>query len=144
MGELKGSSAEAELEKRKKWAEELKAEGKLGQQLQHRLVDVDRTTPNNWLDDRYWLVKAYHEWRVPLLVNSNWWLMFRADPGTPLAKLEDTSAEADPALMEGFDVAGLEGVGLGSKQQWDQAEWGVRRATWLIHRFLSFKQRLDG
>lgn len=102
---------------------------------------MDRTTPNNWLDDRYWLVKAYHEWRVPLLINSNWWLMFRADPGSPLAKLEETSVENNE-LTKDFDVAGLEGVGLG-KQQWEQAQWGIRRATWLIYRFLQFKQRLD-
>lgn len=67
--------------------------------------------------------------------------MFRADPGSPLAKLEETSVENNE-LTKDFDVAGLEGVGLG-KQQWEQAQWGIRRATWLIYRFLQFKQRLD-
>lgn len=142
FGELKGSSAKDELAKRRKWAEELSEEGGLGWKLQHRLIDVDRTTANNWLDDRYWLVKAYHEWRVPLLINSNWWLMFRADRGTPLAKLEETTGNEQAELTKDYDVAGLEGVGLGS-QQWDQSEWGIRRATWLIGRFLEFKQRLD-
>lgn len=56
FGELKGSSAKEELEKRRKWAEELMKEGSVGTKLQHRLIDVDRTTPNNWLDDRYWWV----------------------------------------------------------------------------------------
>ncbi|CAO1632887.1 unnamed protein product [Sympodiomycopsis kandeliae] len=141
LGELKGSTAQQELDKRRQWAQELLKEGGLGDRLQHRLIDVDRTTPNNWLDDRYWLVKAYHEWRVPLLINSNWWLMFRADPASPLAKLEE-GGKVSADLTKDFEVAGLEGVGLG-KQQWDQAQWGVRRATWLISRFIQFKQRLD-
>lgn len=146
LGELPGSSAAKELEKRREWARELTQPGGLGPVLQNRLVDVDRTTPNNWLDDRYWLVKAYHEWRVPLLVNSNWWLMFRADPNSPQAKLEDTSLDAQTqrslAQEQQVEVAPLEGVGLGS-QQWDQAQWGVRRATWMIARLLDFKRRLD-
>lgn len=139
LGELPGSSAQQELEKRRQWAQELAKEGGIGHKLQHRLIDVDRTTVTNWLDDRFWLVKAYHEWRVPLPINSNWWLMFRADAGSPLAKLEDPSSTS---TQKTFDVAGLEGVGLG-QQQWDQAEWGVRRATWLVARFLEFKRRLD-
>lgn len=140
LGELEGSSAQEELEKRRQWASELTKPGALGLKLQQRLIDVDRTSVNNWLDDRFWLVKAYHEWRVPLLVNSNWWLMFRADIGTPLAQLEDPQSQTADSSE---DVAGLEGVGLG-KQQWGQAQWGVRRATWLTMRFLDFKRRLDG
>lgn len=140
FGELKGSSAQQELEKRRQWAKELAQEGGIGTRLQHRLIDVDRTTVNNWLDDRFWLVKAYHEWRVPLLINSNWWLMFRADPGSPLAQLEEPSQSV--AAQKDFDVGSLEGVGLG-KQQWDQAEWGIRRAAWMIGRLLQFKHRLD-
>ncbi|CAO1613351.1 unnamed protein product [Parajaminaea phylloscopi] len=139
LGELKGSSAKGEIAKRKQWIDELVKEGGLGHKLQHRLIDVDRTTANNWLDDRFWLVKAYHEWRVPLLINSNWWLMFRADPNTPLAKLEESNSQA---TADNEDVAGLEGVGLG-QQHWDEAQWGVRRATWLLYRCLEFKRRLD-
>jgi carnitine O-acetyltransferase len=38
----------------------------------HRPPDLDQISPHNWLDDSIWLKKAYHEWRVPLLINSNW------------------------------------------------------------------------
>lgn len=101
---------------------------------------MDRTTPDNWLDDRYWLQKAYHEWRVPLLVNSNWWLMFRADPNTPAADLElgRTQPETYGALAPSEDF----GVALGRKE-WKGQEWGIRRATWITGRLLEFKRRLD-
>lgn len=80
LGQLPaGTTAESELAKRKVWAEEFLADKSIAHALQLRLRDVDATTPNNWLDDRYWLQKAYHEWRVPLLINSNWWLMFAPD-----------------------------------------------------------------
>lgn len=50
-----------------------------------RRADVDRTTPSNWLDDGFWLKVAYHGWRVPLPVNSNWWLLMADDVGIPEA-----------------------------------------------------------
>ena len=104
------------------------------------LLDVDRTTPDNWLDDRFWLQKAYHEWRVPLLVNSNWWLMLRADEGTPAAELESTSSSVQRSgdLVPDADLA----KALGSND-WESAEWGIRRSAWLVYRLLVFKQRLD-
>lgn len=43
-------------------------------------TDVDRASPNNWLDDTIWIKAAYHSWRVPLPVNSNWWILFAHDP----------------------------------------------------------------
>lgn len=130
-GELKGSSAEQELAKRKQWVQDFLKEGGMGAKLQQRLIDVDRSTPNNWLDDRWWLQKAYHEWRVPLMVNSNWWLMFTNDVNMP----------AELAEHEGHDPSNTN-RGLGS-QHWDEATWGIRRAAWLTSRFLQFKARLD-
>jgi len=35
------------------------------------------------LDDHFWLNIAYHSWRVPLPVNSNWWLLMKEDEGIP-------------------------------------------------------------
>lgn len=147
MGTLpSGATAQSELDKRRQWAQEAIQPGSLVQRLQQRLVDVDRTTPNNWLDDRFWLQKAYHEWRVPLLVNSNWWLMFRADADTPAAALEATSAQggASGAEIRSGDTAPNSdmAVALGTND-WTDAAWGVRRAAWLTYRLLLFKQRLD-
>lgn len=32
--------------------------GELGKSLQQRLVDIDRVSPNNWLEDNFWLRKG--------------------------------------------------------------------------------------
>jgi carnitine O-acetyltransferase len=53
--------------------------GGLGQVLQQRLLDYAQREPYNWLD-KLWLRKAYHEWREPLIVHSNWYILLRDDP----------------------------------------------------------------
>ena len=81
--------------------------------------ELDKRSPHNWLDDNIWLRKAYHEWRAPLIVNSNWWLALGDDPSVP-------SAVRHPAHQtSGF------------------TSWQVRRAAWLVHRVLDFKAQLD-
>ncbi|KAL4402466.1 acyltransferase [Malassezia pachydermatis] len=130
LGELPaGATAESELAQRRAWADELISSG-LGQRLNERLIDVDQTTEDNWFDDRFWLEKAYHEWRAPLLVNSNWWNMFVADPSMPAELSERVDA---PAYTE-------EAVRV---QNWDKAEWAVRRATWILYRAALFKIAID-
>ncbi|PWZ00834.1 acyltransferase ChoActase/COT/CPT [Testicularia cyperi] len=131
QGKLDGSTAEKEIAKRKQWAQDFISKEGLGPRLQQRLIDVDRTTDNNWLDDRWWLQKAYHEWRVPLMINSNWWLMFVNDKNMPQQLAEHPGHDATAAEQ-----------GLGG-QYWDDASWGIRRAAWLTSRFLQFKERLD-
>lgn len=44
---------------------------------------MDRSSPSNWLDDAFWLKNAYHSWRVPLPINSNWWILLADDAGIP-------------------------------------------------------------
>lgn len=48
--------------------------------LHHRNV----TTPSNenWLSE-WWLQWAYHSWREPLLINSNWFTVFADHPAQP-------------------------------------------------------------
>lgn len=84
---------------------------------------LDRVSPNNWLDDSIWLKKAYHEWRAPVLVNSNWWLSFKNDPTVPQEVLLGSSLAA----------IGETGINL----------WQIRRAAWLTHRVLEFKEQLQ-
>ena len=84
---------------------------------------LDKASPNNWLDDNIWLKKAYHEWRAPLIVHSNWWLSFRNDSNIPL------DIQVDPSKDE------IPGTGI--------TRWQVRRAAWLTHRSLEFKGRLE-
>ncbi|KAI9592860.1 acyltransferase ChoActase/COT/CPT [Syncephalis fuscata] len=57
-------------------------QGGLGEKLQRRLVEVaarETTNHGNWID-AWWLRLAYHQWREPILVNSNWYMLFRDDP----------------------------------------------------------------
>ncbi|TFY60452.1 hypothetical protein EVJ58_g5142 [Rhodofomes roseus] len=81
-----------------------------------------RASPTNWLDDNFWIKKAYHEWRAPLIVNSNWWLAFHNDPAVP----REVVLGHRPAL-------GAVGI----------TDWQVRRAAWLVRRTLEWKARLE-
>ncbi|ORZ04825.1 acyltransferase ChoActase/COT/CPT [Lobosporangium transversale] len=72
-----------ELERSKALAKDFIKPGGLGQVLQQRLLDVDRAAPHNWLDDTWWISKAYHEWRVPLIVNSNWYILVNNETNHP-------------------------------------------------------------
>ncbi|WFC99747.1 carnitine O-acetyltransferase [Malassezia yamatoensis] len=130
MGELpEGATAASELDKRRKWADELL--NGLGPTLNQRLIDVDHSTNDNWFDDRFWLQKAYHEWRAPLLINSNWWLMFRADDNTP-KEIADYLGD-----QPGYTSQAV------TAQPWTYAEYGIRRATWLTYRLALYKLALD-
>ncbi|CAD6904371.1 unnamed protein product [Tilletia laevis] len=130
-----GATAASELAKRQEHIRAFLA-SPLAAQLQQRLIDVDRTTPDNWLDDRFWLQKAYHEWRVPLLINSNWWLMFTNDPNAPAGLGEHKGhGTADLAPPKGAAALG--------ESHWDEAQWGIRRAAWMTHRLLEFYRRLQ-
>ncbi|TIB34946.1 hypothetical protein E3P86_02755 [Wallemia ichthyophaga] len=90
----------------------------LGKKLQTRLKDVDRVSPTNWLDDRWWIKLAYHTNRAPLLINSNWWLLYKDDPSTP----NDLKMTKD---SRGF------------------TNWQILRAAWLTRGLLHIKQLLD-
>ncbi|KAJ8072374.1 hypothetical protein PM082_015933 [Marasmius tenuissimus] len=97
---------------RAKWADSFYAG--IGKKCQERLLELDRNSPNNWLDDNFWL-KTYHEWRAPLVVNSNWWLAFH-----------DDDQYTGPAV-----------TGSGP------TEWQMKRAAWLVHRTLGFRDKQE-
>ncbi|KAI0787668.1 acyltransferase ChoActase/COT/CPT [Fomes fomentarius] len=90
----------------------------LGQLCQRRLIELDKSSPHNWLDDTIWLKKAYHEWRAPLIVNSNWWLALGDDDCVPNA------------------------VRYSSQERTGYTYWQVRKAAWLVHRTLDFAAQL--
>ncbi|WAR59424.1 hypothetical protein PtB15_11B64 [Puccinia triticina] len=114
-----GADFEKEYQRRQAWASQLCAPGGLGERLQNRLIDIDRSSPNNWLDDNYWMKVAYHSARSPLPVNSNWWILLKHDRDIP-----DSVIESLPEPDRFTD-------------------WQLRRAATLIHRFMLFKQMLD-
>ncbi len=81
-----GASIAAYLESVKPWLEELGPEEQatflalvrtfqatLGPVLQERLVQHDHTQPHSWLEG-WWLSLAYHTWREPLVIHSNWYI----------------------------------------------------------------------
>ncbi|KAI0719277.1 acyltransferase ChoActase/COT/CPT [Cerioporus squamosus] len=94
-------------------------EGGLGQLCQQRLLELEQSSPHNWLDDNIWLKKAYHEWRAPLIINSNWWLALADDENVP-----------NDVRNSSIERAGY-------------TDWQVRRAAWLAHRVLDFKAQLE-
>ncbi|GAA5828338.1 hypothetical protein JCM11251_006204 [Rhodosporidiobolus azoricus] len=111
---------EQESEKRREWARDFaEAEGGLGRVLQERLKDIDRSTPNNWLDDHFWIKAAYHSWRVPLPVNSNWWLLMKDDQSIPAEVRKEGAREGE------------------------FSDWQIKRAAKLTQRLVEFKVRLD-
>ncbi|TFK50011.1 carnitine acetyltransferase [Heliocybe sulcata] len=89
--------------------------------LQERLIDLDRNSPYNWLDDNIWTKHAYLQWRQPILINSNWWLALFHDNTVPEHVLQGMSSEVHAGITP----------------------WQVRRASWLVHRLVDFKHRLD-
>ncbi|KAI0034239.1 acyltransferase ChoActase/COT/CPT [Vararia minispora EC-137] len=114
-----GVPFEAAIRERFKWAAEL--EGGIGSDCQKRLIELDKQSPRNWLDDNFWIKKAYHEWRAPLIVNSNWWLAFYNDDTVPRH------------VVDGQEAQGLSGITF----------WQVRRAAWMVYRVLDFKDKLE-
>ncbi|PLW11847.1 hypothetical protein PCANC_11710 [Puccinia coronata f. sp. avenae] len=114
-----GADFEEEYQRRQAWANELCAPGGLGERLQNRLIDIDRRSPNNWLDDNYWIKLAYHSDRSPLPVNSNWWILLKHDRDIPTSVIESVP---EPGRF---------------------TDWQLRRAATLIHRFMIFKGMLD-
>ncbi|KAG9096393.1 hypothetical protein FS749_008598 [Ceratobasidium sp. UAMH 11750] len=121
-------NAAAEMKKRQQMADEF--ENGIGKLAQARLIDLDRASENNWLDDNLWIKKAYHEWRAPLLINSNWWFLFQDDLTVPehIRKHDGTSPlQSSIKLPTGGEVS----------------EWQIWRAAWLAARLMNFKERID-
>lgn len=87
-------------------------------------TDLDKSSPNNWLNDNFWLDKAYLEWRAPLLLNSNWWLVFKHDNNIPSECIRGSIG------IENSDAEGI-------------TPWQIRRASWLTSRILDYKEQFE-
>ena len=109
----------SELSRREEMAADFLKAGGVGRKLQQRLIDVDRSSPYNWLDDNYWTNVVYHSCRTPLPINSNWWVLCAADPDVP-----KSITDSRPARGE-------------------YTSWQVRRAAVMTWRLLDFQQRLN-
>nr|XP_019009266.1 carnitine acetyltransferase [Kwoniella pini CBS 10737]OCF48047.1 carnitine acetyltransferase [Kwoniella pini CBS 10737] len=126
--QYEGSALANEVEKRKLFAKDFAAPGGLGRALQERLKDLDHVSPNNWLNDTLWLGLAYHTWRAPLLINSNWWLMFAPDSADPAPPNQDSSSSSWTSMVI-------------VKKEWI-SDWQIRKAAWIARRFAEFRTKL--
>ncbi|WVR07972.1 hypothetical protein IAU60_005015 [Kwoniella sp. DSM 27419] len=154
------SALSHEVEKRQLFARDFAAPGGLGRTLQERLKDLDHVSPNNWLNDTLWLGLAYHTWRAPLLVNSNWWLMFTADPQDPIpptaaggSGISVPDSNPSYSVASGSQKGGQEWLDAGhdlekpvdwskvTKKEWI-TPWQTKKAAWLARRFAEFRTKL--
>ncbi|KAI8812157.1 acyltransferase ChoActase/COT/CPT [Cladochytrium replicatum] len=83
----------SELQATRNAVEEFIRPGGIGESLQARLVEYDRTQPNSWLE-RWWLSLAYLGWRESVAVNSNWYIL-----------LKDLPSTVEPHPLQGFSSA---------------------------------------
>ncbi|KAJ3080120.1 hypothetical protein HK102_003282 [Quaeritorhiza haematococci] len=92
--------------------------GGLGEELQKRLIEHDKNEPENWLDS-WWLKLAYHTWREPVLVHSNWYMTFKDHPkAAEMLHTEEVKEGNFTALQ-------------------------VRRAAELINNLVNYKEAID-
>jgi len=123
--------------------------------------DLDHVSPNNWLDDTLWLKLAYHTWRAPLLVNSNWWLSFKADSSDPSPPTYGSSTDqgvpdSNPTtdLPAGSQGGGQEWLDTGEKGEgivsYDEAttrecitDYQIKKAAWVVQRFAEYRLLLQ-
>lgn len=94
--------------------------------------------PNNWLDDAFWLKMAYHGWRVPLPINSNWWILMADDTNVPepirtLKELPPRGSSSSPD-----EDTRAETLSTG-----EYTDWQIKRAAKLTHRMMEFKRKMD-
>ncbi|KAJ3410132.1 hypothetical protein HDU80_003618 [Chytriomyces hyalinus] len=91
-----------------------------GDELQKRLIKYSETQPMSWLS-KWWLELAYHSWRESVLINSNWYIMFRD--------------EDEPSLLAAAAAV---------KPQFGKyTALQVKRAAKLTAGFLEYKNRVD-
>ncbi|GFZ49784.1 hypothetical protein JCM24511_07187 [Saitozyma sp. JCM 24511] len=161
------STLPKEIEKRKLFVRDFAARGGLGRALQERLKDLDHVSPNNWLDDTLWLGLAYHTWRAPLLVNSNWWLLFAPDPSDPPpptysgsgssgessavhvpnpnpseVKARDSQQGGETWVKENARLQTLPTYEEATDRAW-VSDWQVRKAAWVVRRFAELRTKLQ-
>lgn len=114
-----------EFERSQKAVEEFIKPNGLGQTLQNRLKNVDQEEPYSWLE-RWWLRVAYHSWREPLIVNSNWYMIAAPHPSTPKSILDPNSSTRKNLEKKG-----------------NFSSWQVKRAAGIINYLLDFKDNLE-
>ncbi|KAG0228524.1 Carnitine O-acetyltransferase mitochondrial [Actinomortierella wolfii] len=89
--------SEADYTRAEKAVDEFIKPGGLGETLQARLKEMDRTEKHSWLET-IWLNKGYLEWREPSMINVNWWAQFKDSPAFNLEKAPERGVISDVQL----------------------------------------------
>ncbi|KAF9572347.1 Carnitine O-acetyltransferase mitochondrial [Mortierella alpina] len=96
--------SEAELARAEKAVDEFIKPGGLGETLQGRLHEMDRTEKNSWLET-IWLNKGYLEWREPSMINVNWWAQFKDSPHFNLEQAPARGVVSDVQIQRAANYA---------------------------------------
>ncbi|ORX37603.1 acyltransferase ChoActase/COT/CPT [Kockovaella imperatae] len=138
-----------EVEKRRLFARDFAAPGGLGRQLQERLTDLDLVSPNSWLTDALWLSLAYHSWRAPLIVNSNWAMLFGPDAADSDHPNPNPQMEAASGSQGGGEEYLSGNPSFKKGQRWDElvqreevTSWQIRRASWLVRKYAELREKV--
>ncbi|ORZ11821.1 acyltransferase ChoActase/COT/CPT [Absidia repens] len=76
----------------------------LAASLQQRLIDIDNQSPHNWLEDNFWMKKAYLEQRKPLMINSNWFILAKETKAHPKELLQNDSQGLPEGQFSYFQI----------------------------------------
>ncbi|KAF9116644.1 Carnitine O-acetyltransferase mitochondrial [Mortierella sp. AM989] len=90
--------SESDLARAEKAVDEFIKPDGLGETLQNRLYDMDRTEKHSWLET-IWLNKGYLEWREPSMINVNWWAQFKDSPSFNLEQTPARGVISDVQLQ---------------------------------------------
>lgn len=94
----------SELARAEKAVDEFVRPGGLGETLQGRLHEMDRTEKNSWLET-IWLNKGYLEWREPSMINVNWWAQFKDSPQFNLDQAPARGVVSDVQIQRAANYA---------------------------------------
>ncbi|KAF9152606.1 hypothetical protein BG015_005003 [Linnemannia schmuckeri] len=94
----------SELARAEKAVDEFVRPGGLGETLQGRLQEMDRTEKNSWLET-IWLNKGYLEWREPSMINVNWWAQFKDSPQFNLDQAPTRGVISDVQIQRAANYA---------------------------------------
>ncbi|KAI7826128.1 acyltransferase ChoActase/COT/CPT [Gamsiella multidivaricata] len=96
--------SETDFSRAEKAVDEFIKPGGLGETLQSRLHDLDKTEKHSWLET-IWLNKGYLEWREPSMINVNWWAQFKDSPTFNLEQAPARGVVSDVQIQRAANYA---------------------------------------
>jgi carnitine O-acetyltransferase len=119
---VKACATPEEYAKTEQYVKDFVKPGGLGEKLQARLKEHDKTAPGSWLEG-WWLQLAYLSWRESVLINSNWYMIVNNHPDAP----KELLTEGHPSRKNG-----------------EVTQYQISRVAGAVSRFLDYKDLIDG